>query len=253
MRIPSALTALAAVFLTHCGEATQRDNEHCAGPNAPSGTSVLIFSRTLGFRHESIAPGVDAIRAIGDRHGFAVEHTEDPGEFTDVNLARFAAIVFLHTTGDVLAVEQEAAFVRYIQSGGGYAGIHSAADTEYDWEWYGQLVGAYFKSHPVIQEATVHLENASHPSTGCPPPIWTRTDEWYDFQTRPAAGISVLATVDETTYTGATMGTPHPVVWYHLFDGGRAWYTAMGHTSESYSEPAFIDHLAGGILWAAAR
>ena len=222
----------------------------CTGAFVPSGTRVLVFSRTTGFRHASISDGITAVQGIGIVYGFAVEATEDPDAFTDDNLARFAAVVFLNTTGDVLDAAQEAAFERYIRAGGGFAGVHSATDTEYDWAWYGDLVGAYFASHPVIQQATVHVEEADHPSTRCLPDPWTRTDEWYDFQARPT-GVTVLATVDESTYQGATMGAPHPLAWYHVYDGGRAWYTAMGHTSESYGEPAFLDHLAGGILWAA--
>ncbi len=218
---------------------------------ADAATRVLVFTKTAGFRHESIPAGVAAVSALGAEHGFAVEPSEEGGTFTDANLTRFAAVVFLNTTGDVLDADQQAAFERYIRAGGGFAGVHSASDTEYDWPWYGELVGTYFSSHPAIQEATVHVADATHPATRCVPPVWTRTDEWYDFRSRPAAGIRVLATVDESTYQGAVMGSPHPIAWSHTFDGGRAWYTAMGHTIESYAEPDFLDHLLGGILWAA--
>jgi hypothetical protein len=212
---------------------------------------VLIFTKTAGFRHESIAAGVAAVSDLGRDHGFAVEHTEDAGAFSDTNLDRFAAIVFLNTTGDVLDADQEAAFQRYVRGGGGFAGVHSATDTEHEWAWYLALVGAEFLSHPSIQQATVHVIEETHPSTRCVPAAWTRTDEWYDFRSRPAADVRILATVDETTYEGATMGSPHPMAWYHHFEGGRAWYTAMGHTTESYAEPDFLAHLLGGILWAA--
>jgi type 1 glutamine amidotransferase len=217
------------------------------------GTRILVFSRTVGFRHPSIPDGLNAITAIGERLGIAVEHTEDATTFTTDNLARFSAVVFLSTTGDVLDSSQEAAFQGYIQAGGGFVGVHAAADAEYDWNWYGQLVGAYFSSHPRVQQATVHVEDLTHASTRCLPASWRRTDEWYDFRASPSNGISILATVDESTYTGGTMGSPHPIAWYHRFDGGRAWYTAMGHMSESYAEAAFLDHLAGGIVWATGR
>ena len=161
--------------------------------------------------------------------------------------------MFLSSTGDVLDSTQQAAFEGYIRAGGGFVGVHAAADAEYDWAWYGGLVGAYFKSHPAIQQATVHVAETSHLSTRCLPASWTRTDEWYDFRARPSDSVSVLATLDESTYSGGTMGSPHPIAWYHRFDGGRAWYTALGHTTESFSEPAFLDHLAGGILWVVAR
>lgn len=212
-----------------------------------------MFSRTVGYRHESIPDGVNAIAAIGEEYGIAVEHTEDAAAFSVANLARFSAIVFLSTTGDVLDSTQQVALESFVRDGGGFVGVHAAADTEYDWEWYGRLVGAYFLSHPSVQQATVRVEDSTHLSTTCLPPSWTRTDEWYDFGTVPSDSVTILATVDESTYSGAAMGPPHPIAWYHRFDGGRAWYTAMGHTSESYREPAFLDHLAGGIVWAATR
>lgn len=220
-----------------------------AASTLPPGTRVLVFSRTTGYRHASIPAGVATLASIGARVGFTLEHTEDGGVFNDANLGRFSAVVFLSTTGDVLDPTQQAALERYVRAGGGFVGVHSAADTEYDWAWYGGLVGAYFKSHPAIQQATVRVVNPAHPIFGCLPPTWTRTDEWYDFVAPPPAGVSILATVDESTYQGGTMGASHPIAWYHEFDGGRAWYTAMGHTSESYAEPAFVDHLAGGMLW----
>jgi type 1 glutamine amidotransferase len=152
----------------------------------------------------------------------------------------------------VLNDGQQGAFERFIRAGGGFAGIHSAADTEYGWPWYGQLVAAWFKTHPAIQQATVRVEPVAHPSTRCVPATWVRVDEWYDFQSSPT-GVTVLANVDEATYTNATMGNPHPVVWYRQFDGGRSWYTAMGHTAASWADSSFTRHVAGGILWAAAR
>ena len=234
-----------------CQPATTQPSS-CENIQLPAGARILVFTKTAGFRHESIPDAVDAIRGMGQRNGFLVEHTEDAAKFTDAELGRFAAVVFLHTTGDVLNDGQQAAFERFIRGGGGFAGIHSAADTEYGWPWYGQLVGAWFKSHPAIQQATVQVQPAAHPSTGCVPATWVRVDEWYDFQSSPT-GVTVLATVDESTYTNATMGNPHPVVWHRQFDGGRAWYTAMGHTTESWADSTFTRHVAGGILWAAAR
>lgn len=223
----------------------------CLDVTAPAGTRVLVFSRTAGYRHESIGAGVDAIRALGARHGFTVAHTESPAFFTPDSLSRFAAVIFLNTTGDVLDAAAQAALEAHVRGGRGFGGIHSAADTEYDWAWYGRLVGAYFRSHPRIQQATVHVATADHLSTRCLPSTWTRTDEWYDFRAAPAPGVTLLASVDERTYEGGTMGTSHPLAWYHHFDGGRAWYTAMGHTTESYADSVFLQHLGGGILWAA--
>jgi type 1 glutamine amidotransferase len=214
--------------------------------------AILVFTRTAGFRHDSIPDGVAAIEALGAEHGFAVDHTEDPTVFSDAGLAPYRAVVFLSTTGHVLEADQQRAFERYIGNGGGYVGIHSATDTEYDWAWYGGLVGAYFSSHPEIQTARVHIEDASDPATAMLPDPWVRTDEWYSFRANPRAnGVHVLLTLDESSYNGGTMGADHPIAWYHAYAGGRAWYTAGGHTSESFSEPLFVAHLLGGIQYAA--
>jgi type 1 glutamine amidotransferase len=212
---------------------------------------VLVFSKTTGFRHDSIPAGIAALRSLGSANGFSVSATEDAARFTSKRLRRFETVVFLNTTGDVLAPRQQAAFRSYIHHGGGWVGIHSAADTEYDWPFYGSLLGAYFQSHPAIQPAAIDVADRSHPSTKRVPARWMRTDEWYNFAADPRGRVHVLATLDESTYSGGTMGADHPIAWCHPFKGGRAWYTAGGHTAESYAEPDFRRHLLGGILWAA--
>ncbi len=173
---------------------------------------VLVFSRATGFRHASIPAGVAAIETLGALHRFAVEATEDPSVFGDAELARFAVVVFLNTTGDVLDAEQEAAFERYVRAGHGFVGVHSASDTEYGWPWYHALLGATFASHPAIQQARVTVVDAGHRSTRALPDPWVRTDEWYNFTSSPV-GVSVLASVDESTYTGGTLGGDHPISW----------------------------------------
>ena len=213
--------------------------------------TVLVFSKTTGFRHDSIPQGIAAIEALGAEHGFAVETTEDAARFSDAVLARYRVVVFLSTTGDVLDTGEKAAFERYIRSGGGFVGIHSASDTEYRWPWYGRLVGTWFASHPQIQRATVHIANPDHPSTKGLPALWERTDEWYNFRSNPRGAVQVLATLDEATYPGGAMGADHPIVWCQEVDGGRSWYTAMGHTNESYADALFRLHLLGGIESAA--
>ena len=213
--------------------------------------NVLVFSKTTGFRHDSIPQGIAAIEALGAEHGFAVDSTEDAERFSDDVLARYTVVVFLNTTGDVLDAGEKAAFERYIRSGGGFVGIHSASDTEYGWSWYGRLVGTWFASHPPIQRATVHIANPDHPSMKGLPALWERTDEWYNFRSNPRGAVQVLATLDEATYSGGAMGADHPISWCQTIDGGRSWYTAMGHTKESYDEPLFRLHLLGGIESAA--
>ncbi|HEV8119082.1 MAG TPA: ThuA domain-containing protein, partial [Thermoanaerobaculia bacterium] len=174
---------------------------------------VLVFSRTTGFRHDSIPDGIAAIRRLGNEHGFAVDATEDASVFADDTLAPYSAVVFLMTTGDVLDDSQQAAFERFLAKGKGFAGVHSAADTEYDWPWYGGLVGAYFKSHPAIQPATIAIADSAHASTRMLPALWTRTDEWYNFQASPRERVHVLAALDEKTYSGGEMGGDHPISW----------------------------------------
>lgn len=212
---------------------------------------ILVFFKTGAFHHASIPDAIVALRKLAAEKAVTADFSEDAAVFTDASLARYNAIVFLLTSGDILNDEQQAAFERYIRAGGGYAGVHSATDTEYKWSWYGKLVGAYFRNHPHTQPATVDVIDHHHPSTSMLPDRWTRTDEWYSFATNPRDSVHVLMTVDEKTYQGGTMGAFHPIAWYHQYDGGRAWYTALGHTSESYKEPLFLQHLWGGIMYAA--
>ena len=212
---------------------------------------VLVFSLTEGYRHASIAYGHAAIAALGEEHGFVVDSTENPATFNDESLASYDVVIFLNTTGDILDEAQQIAFQRFIQKGGGYVGIHAASDTEYEWPWYGQLVGGYFVSHPRIQEADL-LVDPSHASTAHLPATWTRTDEWYNLR-MVNSDVQVLISIDETSYDVGedfTDGTTHPMAWYHEFNGGRAFYTELGHTAESWSEAAFLTHLNGGIEWA---
>jgi len=212
---------------------------------------VLVFTRTTGFRHDSIPDAIAALRRIGSDTGFLVDATEDAAAFRDSNLSAYRAVVFLLTTGEVLDPEGQSALERFVRSGGGWAGVHSASDTEYDWPFYGQLVGEYFAGHPAVQPATVRVEDGAHPATVALPDLWLRTDEWYNFRASPRAAVHVLATLDEGTYSGGSMGVDHPIAWCGEVSGGRAIYTAGGHTRDSYTEPLFVAHLAGAVRWAA--
>lgn len=212
---------------------------------------VLVFSRTAGFRHESIADGVAALRAV---RGFGVDASEDPAAFTAGTLAAYACVVWLSTTGDVLGDAQRTAFEDYIAGGGGYLGVHAAADSGHDWPWYGGLVGARFLDHPPVQTATVCVEDPDTAATARLPRRWQRTDEWYAFHANPRGSVHVLATVDEATYDltdHPAMGADHPVAWCHRYAGGRSVYTALGHTGASYREPGYLRHLSGALRMAA--
>jgi type 1 glutamine amidotransferase len=233
-----------------------------AGPDEPR-FKALVFSKTAAFRHSSIPTAVAAVRQLGAENNFAVDATEDAAAFNDANLAQYDVVIFALTTGDVLNAEQQAAFERYVRAGGGYTGIHSASDTEYDWAWYGGLVGAYFRDHPGVagvnqqfQEATMKVAGHSNPANEGLPRRWVRTEEWYNFRTNPRPNVRVLTTVDEKTYDprgysvpggSPGMGEDHPISWCHPYDGGRAFYTAVGHSASAYSEPLVLSHILGGI------
>lgn len=214
---------------------------------------VLIFSKTAGFHHASIAVGIPAIIKLGQENNFDVDTTTDATKFTYDNLKQYAAVIFLSTTGDVLNDAQQAEFEKYIRAGGGFVGVHSATDTEYNWPWYGNLVGAYFRNHPDHQqEAVLHIVDPNFPATKGLPAEWKRLDEWYNFKWI-APNLHILITIDEKTYTGGNNGDNHPMSWYHAYDGGRAFYTALGHTDASYSDPLYLGHLLGGIEYAMGR
>ena len=209
---------------------------------------VLVFSKTAGFRHKSIETGVKAIEALGLENNFTVTNSEDSNIFLSKKLKRYDLIIFLNTTGDVLNSEEEAAFKKYINKGGSYLGIHAASDTEFEWAWYGKLVGAYFIDHPKPAQATMNVLNKNHKSTQHLSNTWSHFDEWYNFKSI-SGDIQVLLALDESSYEGGKNGDFHPIAWYQEFDGGRMFYTGMGHTIESYSDPKFKEHLLGGILY----
>ena len=215
----------------------------------PQKPRVLVFSRTTGFRHSSIPNGKAAIQNLGLENNFDVDTTEDPSYFTEENLKKYAAVIFLNTTGDVLNNQQEIAMERFIQAGGGFVGIHSATDTEYDWMWYADLVGAQFAGHPEIQPARLEVVDKTNSATKYLPAIWNRTDEWYNFK-RLGKYLKVLLRIDENSYKGGTMGDDHPMAWYHDFDGGRAFYTELGHVEASYADSFYLKHILGGIQYA---
>lgn len=212
---------------------------------------ILVFSKTEGFRHDSIGAGKAMLQTLADDNGWLLELTEDSSLFNADELGKFAVVVWLNTTGDVLNATEQAAFEDYIENGGGYVGIHSAADTEYDWPWYGNLVGAYFQSHPHNQTATVEIEQGDHPATEHLNASWSHFDEWYNFQSNPRDRVNVLLSVDENSYSpGEGAMGDHPIAWYHSIESGRAFYSGLGHTSAAYSDPDFIAHIEGGLIWA---
>lgn len=238
-KIAIAVCIVFGLFLASCG------NKREGKPK------VLVFSKTMGFKHASIPAGIAAIQKLGTENGFEVDTTKNAELFNEENLKQYSSIIFLSTTMNVLDHEQEAAFERYIQAGGGYVGVHAAADTEYDWGWYNKLVGAQFLSHPAgTPEADFIIKDNSFIATKhFTDSIWHRADELYNYK-KINPDVNVLMTVDESTYEGGKNGDFHPIAWYHEFDGGRAFYTGAGHTDESFVEEAFLKHLLGGIQYA---
>jgi type 1 glutamine amidotransferase/glucose/arabinose dehydrogenase len=213
---------------------------------------VLVFSRTEGFRHGSIGTGRRCFDELARELGATARFTEDPSWFTPEVLAGFDAVVFLNTTGDVLDEPQQAALEAFVTRGGGFLGVHSAADTEYDWPWYGRLVGAWFQSHPHIQRALLRVRDAAHPATADLPAEWRRVDEWYDYRAPVDPDVRVLLELDQSSYEGSSMPAgQHAIAWCHERFGGRALYTGGGHTDEAYAEPLFRAHLAGALRWVA--
>jgi len=214
---------------------------------------VLVFSHTEGFRHQHIPHARAVVHGLGLDMAMEVDTTENPADFNDDNLATYDAVIFLSTTGNVFDSAQQVAFRRFVQSGGGFLGIHSASDTEYDWPWYGQLVGGYFTGHPAQQEAALDVLDASHPTVDHLPERWTRFDEWYNFRfVNP--DIIPLVSIDETTYdvgNDTSEGDSHPMIWYQHFDGGRSYYIAPGHTMESWNEPDFVELVRSAMEWVA--
>lgn len=222
--------------------------------------NVLLFTKTAGWHHKSINEGVTAMRSLAERHSFDMEWHEDASRFNDDFLEQFDVIVFLNTTGDILNEEQQAAFKKFIQSGKGFVGIHSASDTEYDWPWYNALVGKMFHIHPLEQSAMVDVVNTNFPGMEIFPKRFLWTDEWYEFLPEEySKNLNILLSVDEESYApevqwgdkiGKGMGD-HPIAWYQDYDNGRSFYTGLGHIAEIYEDPWFLHHLYGGIYWAA--
>ncbi|MFJ1968691.1 ThuA domain-containing protein [Streptomyces sp. NPDC087903] len=208
---------------------------------------LLLYTRTTGYRHDSIPAAVAAVRTLGD---FEADATEDTAALEE-SLDRYAAVVFLSTSGEVLTPAGRERLAAYVEAGGGFAGVHAAACTEYTWPYYGELLGARFARHPEFQPGRAVVEDRGHPATRHLPAVWDFTDEWYDFHANPRGTVRVLLRADESSYEGGGMGDDHPLAWCHERGDGRTFYTALGHAAEAYEDPDFRAHLRGGISWAA--
>jgi type 1 glutamine amidotransferase len=221
-----------------------------AQPSSPKKSNVLVFSFTKGFRHNSIESGIAAIRKMGVENNFQVDATEDVNSFTPENLKKYKLLVFLSPTGtDVFNANQKEALKGYIHNGGALVGIHAATDFSYEWEWYGKMIGGYFESHPQIQEVKLNIVMPKNKIVQGLPQPWMHKDEWYNFKNFNR-DVKVLIKADQTSYVGGNMKNDHPISWYHEFEGGKIFYTAMGHTKECFVDPLFLKHLWAGMKWA---
>ena len=255
MKIPGRFIAallFCVLFITFSQSQTKEENIPLIKGDM---AQILVYTKTMGYRHKSIEKGVSTLKNLGLTNNFSIVQTEDSLQFNDANLKKYDLVLFLSTTLDVLGPDGEKAFKTYINNGGNYMGIHAASDTEYDWPWYGKLVGAYFTSHPNnpnVREAKMNVVDKKHPATAHLKDSWVRTDEWYNYKLVNTE-MQVLIFLDESSYEGGTNGDNHPIAWYHEFDGGRVFYTGGGHTEESYDEPDFQKHLLGGINYCLGR
>lgn len=255
MNVSQSITCVVLILLAFVACKENKEKELDKAPMVEEiiqPAPILIFTKTIGYRHKSIEKGVATLQDLGKEHNFSVVQTEDASNFNTEFLQDFEMVIFLSTTLDVLDSKQEQAFKAFINNGGNFMGIHAATDTEYDWPWYGQLVGGYFKSHPDQQEAIINVITTEHAATKHLDATWTHFDEWYNFK-ELNPNIQVLLQLDESSYSGGENGDFHPIAWYHEYDGGRSFYTGLGHTNEAYDDPKFRTHLVGGINYCLGR
>lgn len=221
--------------------------------------NLLFFYKTNGYRHAAIPNAIKAFAEISHEQGWTSVFTDDSTFFNHKDLSKYDAVVFLLTTEDVLGKPEQEAFEKYIRDGGAFVGVHSATNTEYDWPWFGQLIGAYFVGHPPVQDGLLHIEDRAHPSTTCFERDTIRwNDEWYTYDKNPRDSVNVLISIDESSYNtdhnpwfeGELAMGDHPLAWYHIYDGGRVFQTSLGHRPELYDDPLFRKHLIGGVEWA---
>jgi cytochrome c len=248
--LPGTAFAQACPVVMGCPSPSAAGSTLAASEGALAGKRILVFSKTAGFRHDSIPTGIAMFQTLAQANGFTMQASEDANLFNDTALRDFQAIVFLNTSSDILAPAQEAAMERFIRGGGGFVGIHAAADTEWQgsWIWYRGLLGAVFKNHPAQQQATLAVVSNEHAATRDFPMRLSIIEEWYNFSDLSPTN-NVILSADESTYTGGIHGECHPIAWFREYDGGRSFYTALGHRKETYALPAFRAHVLGGLKW----
>ena len=220
---------------------------NCLNCSSNNSYSVLVITETKGWVHDSIESGLKLIQNIGNKNNFNVYHSDNSSVITYKNLKEIKTIIFLNTTEEILTDVEQKVMESFIQSGKGFVGVHAAADTEYNWQWYGKLVGAYYRNHPEVMNGKILTIN--HKITNHLDYEWEIEDEWYNFD-YVNYDINILLNLDEDSYIGGEHPDYHPITWYHEYDGGRSFYTGLGHTKEVYEDERFIKLLEKGILYA---
>ncbi len=223
---------------------------NCLNCSSNNSYSVLVITETKGWVHDSIESGLKLIQNIGNKNNFNVYHSDNSSVITYKNLKEIKTIIFLNTTEEILTDVEQKVMESFIKSGKGFVGVHSAADTEYNWQWYGKLVGAYYRNHPEVMNGKILTIN--HKITNHLDSEWEIEDEWYNFD-YVNYDINILLHLDEDSYIGGEHPDYHPITWYHEYDGGRSFYTGLGHRGETYHDERFIKLLLGGILYAAGN
>lgn len=219
------------------------------------GTKILVYTRNgEGYVHESIQAGIQAFKQLSEDYDFSLDISDDPDLFSDNELKKYEALVFLNTNNEVFdSDEQRLALMRYVQAGGGIVGIHIAIGTERNWKWFKQMIGGTFDGHPPAQKFSVRPVDSSHPSVKHLPVEWEVEDEaYYVKEFNPGVRVIMandLNTINDLKEKPDIFGNLYPSAWCNTFDGGRQWYTSLGHFDHIYNDDLFLQHIVGGLKW----
>lgn len=228
----------------------------------PQNFKVLLYTSPDRYHNQALPTAVTQFKRMAEQHFFGLTWTQLSTDLNPDNLKQFAVVVFLFSNARELNAEQIKSLQGFVRGGGGFVGIHaSSVDSNQD-PWFKQLVGRSFRGHPEKQTGILDVVDRNFPATLHLPARWLWTDEWYEFDAPLTPGQHVLLKVDESTYAPLEKKQPdgrvkigmdgdHPIAWYQEFDGGRSFYTALGHAERYYEDPLFLLHLYGGIYWAA--
>ena len=225
---------------------------------------VLVYTRNgKGYVHDNIESSVKAIQKLAAEKGFSVVAGDDPSVFTEDNLKQYSFLLFPNTNNDVFETDdQRLAFRRYIESGGGFVGLHSVLGTERNWTWFKMMLGGSFAWHPKFQPLTLKIIDPAHPTAKGVPANWTKGDECY-FMKEMYPGIKVVLahdlshlSKDEEEKIQKNVGSfarYYPASWHQQFDGGTIWITTLGHDKKDYEDKTYLNHIFQGMEFVAGK